>query len=428
MQIATGVIDEQRIGVDVASAGPPLLYIAVTRRCYRVGVIEDFVPAVIPQNTVDYCRAAVDGVHSAAIVCSRVSAERAVRHRRAAAQVEHPAAAEDAGRVPAERAVGHRGAAAVVHPAAADGGRVPAERTVGNHRRADTLVGHPAAGDGRVSAERAVGHRQAAVHVVDPAAADGGRVAAERAVGHRQAAVEDVHPAAVVHGRVSAERAVSHRRAAVHAGHPAAEELGRVPGERAVGHRRAAGVVEHPTTASESITWICPGATRYREAVNDCIRPLAAGAGHHRARLLSVNDRDLRPVRTAHRDRLAEQVDRLVVGARVDLHLVTIHSSVDGLLNGRVVAGDLDDVGPGCGRGEHHGGNCRDGRDRPFHRFMARQHGCTSRGQRGRTALQVYLTQPPSQWASVQISARNCGTCHRSSNIGPAQAGSARSS
>lgn len=44
--------------------------------------------------------------------------------------------------------------------------------------------------------------------------------------------------------------------------------------------------------------------------------------------------------------------------------------------------------------------------------------------QRGRTALQVYLTQPPSQWASVQISARSCDTCHRSSHSSLAQVGS----
>ena len=32
----------------------------------------------------------------------------------------------------------------------------------------------------------------------------------------------------------------------------------------------------------------------------------------------------------------------------MDLHLVTIHGCVDGLLNGREVAGDVKYVGPRC--------------------------------------------------------------------------------
>ena len=97
---------------------------------------------------------------------------------------------------------------------------------------------------------------------------------------------------------------------------------GLVPCERAIGHRRAAANDAHSGAEAPCVS------TCDREAIQNGVRPLAAGAGDDDTLTLSVDRRHVRPARAAQPDRLAEEVDGLKIGARCDHHLVTVHGRV----------------------------------------------------------------------------------------------------
>ena len=235
-------VSKERIGVDIARAGPAALNVAV---CDGGRAANELAASVAPENAVGDRRAAVFVIYPSA-VDGGIAGKGAVGYGGVAdCPVEHPAAVD--GDITGKGAVGHRRTGLVVfHPTAVEIGAIVAEGAVGDSRAAEPVI-HPATPACRVIEEVAVGHGGAAVVVGYPAAAfvDCG-IAAEGTVGHRRVAVMVGNPAGEVAGGIAGEVAVGHSRAAVIVMNPAAHEVGGIVAEGAVGHHWAAARVVHP--------------------------------------------------------------------------------------------------------------------------------------------------------------------------------------
>ena len=184
-------------------------------------------------------------------------------------------------------------------------------------------------------------------NVVDTTAVVAGDVVGEGAVYQHGVRILLIEHAAAFPRFVPAEGTIRYRRAAGVVVHPATREIDAVSAEGAVGHRRVAIIVKHPAANKTNAREERANATGDRETFQHRIRSLCTGTGNPRAGLLSIDDRHVRAVSAVHPDGLAEEVDGLVIGAWMDLHLVTIHGRIDRRLNGRKVAGDVEYVGRG---------------------------------------------------------------------------------
>ena len=72
--------------------------------------------------------------------------------------------------------------------------------------------------------------------------------------------------------------------------------------------------------------------------------------GNHGAMMRRINDGHERTATARDRDRLPKEVDILLVGSRRDEDGVSIHSRIDGALDGGLVGGHMDRA-----RSLHHG-------------------------------------------------------------------------
>ena len=194
-----------------------------------------------------------------------------------------------------------------------------------------------------------------------------GRAASdESAIQHRgnSSRLNEYGPAGVGR-RVVAEDARVDHRVVVHAADQtngaAADHCG-VGVEHASNDQRAAVLDLHAAAVAR-------GAVGDGHAVDNGVGPFAVDDldnGHAQAGPVDHGGRDdvrVQRVCAAEGDRLAKELDGLVVAARRDDDLIAVHRGVDAGLDGRLIAGDVDDVGL---RGREHRQQHDAGADRVY--------------------------------------------------------------